>query len=313
MEELSQVNPFVSIIIPVKDEEGSLEILYGQLKVTLDKLKKIYEIIFIDDGSIDNSYKTLLKLKGKEARIKIIKFRANFGKSAALASGFAKAKGEIIVTIDADLQDDPAEIPKLLKELEKGYAFVSGWRKNRADTLTKKLSSSLFNKGTAFLSGIKLHDFNCGLKVFRRKVTYNLDLYGELHRFIPILIAKKKFKISEVPITNRPRKYGKSKYGLERSWRGITDLLTVIFLTDYETKPSHFFGKIGLFLLIVGLMFDGYVTYLKLTTGTTQGRIPLLIAGVLFMVLGVQLLSTGLLAELIIRIKQPEYFKEEIC
>lgn len=290
----------ISLIIPVKDEEKSLAILTEEIKQVFQKIKKAYGIIFIDDGSEDNSYQVLLNLQKKDRNIKIIKFRAHFGKSAALFAGFKQAKGNIIITLDADLQDDPEEIPKLLEKLEEGYDLVSGWRKRRADSFSKKLSSFLFNKGTALISGINLHDFNCGLKAFKKEVADELYLHGELHRFIPVLAAKRKFKVAETPVNHRLRRFGQSKYGWERSWRGIVDLLTTIFLTDYSTKPAHFFGKIGLVLFLIGFIMDFYVTYLRLTTGSTQGRLPLLLAGILFMVLGVQLLSTGLIAEMII-------------
>jgi len=293
------LKPEISLIIPLKDEEKSLPILCREINQVFQKSKN-YEIIFVDDGSIDNSYQTLVNLQKKNKKIKIIKFRANFGKSQALTTGFAQAKGKIIITLDADLQDNPREIPKLLRKLDQGYDLVCGWRKQRFDSLVKKVSSLLFNRGTALISGVRIHDFNCGLKAFKKTVANNLYLHGELHRFIPVLAAKNKFKVAEVKINHRARKFGQSKYGFERSWRGTIDLLTVLFLTGYSKKPGHFFGKIGLFFFGTGFIFDLYVTYLKLTTGTTQGRIPLLLAGILFIVIGVQFLSIGLIAEMIV-------------
>lgn len=293
---------FYSVVVPVKDESESLPLFYKELKNSLESLRLKYEIVFVDDGSIDRSYEILNKLKKNDVNVKIIKFRANFGKSKALAEGFKLAKGDILITLDADLQDDPAEISKLLSEQDKGYDIVCGWRYNRRDGVTKKISSFLFNKGTAFLSGVRLHDFNCGLKVLKKEVANELYLYGELHRFIPVLAAKRKFRVSEVKTNHRSRRFGISKYGkfgIARSWKGIVDLLTSIFLSDYAHKPAHFFGKIGLPLFVVGLLLDSYVTYIKVTTGTTQGKTPLLLAGVLFMVLGLQLLATGLIAEMI--------------
>ncbi len=298
--EKTTLKPEISLIIPLKDEKKSLLILYREINQVFQKIKKIHEIIFIDDGSIDNSYQTLVNLQKKNEKIKIIKFRANFGKSQALAAGFAQAKGRIIITLDADLQDDPREIPKLLEKLSQGYDLVCGWRKQRFDSLAKKISSLFFNRGTALISGVRIHDFNCGLKAFRKEVADSLYLRGELHRFIPILAAKSKFKVAEVKINHRARKFGQSKYGLERSWRGIIDLLTVLFLTGYSRKPGHFFGKIGASLFLIGFIMDAYVAYLKLMTGTTQGKIPLLLAGILFIVVGVQLLSIGLIAEMIV-------------
>lgn len=289
-----------SVVIPVKDEAQSLPILLNELAVVLSKLDEAYEIICIDDGSRDNSFHALSILKKKNPRIRIIQFHANFGKSAALLAGFDEARGEIIITLDADLQDDPRDIPKLLSKLSQGYDLVCGWRVSRSDTSGKKVSSKLFNLGTSWLTGIQLHDMNCGLKVIRRPLVHDLHLHGELHRFIPVLAAKRKFRVTEVPVHNRKRRFGVSKYGFERSWKGIVDLATAIFLTDYAGKPGHFFGSIGLIFFLAGFAADTYVTYIKITTGSTQDRIPLLLAGILFMVLGIQLLSTGLIAEMIL-------------
>lgn len=288
-------------MIPVKDEERSLPVLYQEIvQVFKKRINRPYEMIFVNDGSTDNSYEVLTKLRGKDKKIKVVKFRANFGKSAALAAGFKRAQGKIVITLDADLQDKPNQIPKLLKKLEQGFDLVSGWRKKRHDSLSKKISSMLFNQGTALISGINFHDFNCGLKVMRKAVADNLYLHGELHRFIPVLAAKKKFKVVEMAVVHRSRRFGYSKYGIERGWRGIVDLLTTLFLTGYAQKPGHFFGKIGLLLFSVGFAFDAYVAYIRIARGTTEGRIPLLLAGILFMVLGIQLLSTGLIAEMIV-------------
>lgn len=288
-----------SVVIPLKDEAGSLPILHNELTAVLKKLNESYEIIFVDDGSTDDSSKAISDLQKTDKNIKLITFRANFGKSLALSTGFEEAIGEVIVAMDADLQDDPADIPKLINKLNEGYDLVNGWRKKRADTLSKKISSILFNKGSAFLSGVKLHDFNCGLKVLRKEVANSLYIYGELHRFIPILAAKKKYKVTEIYVNNRTRKYGKSKFGFGRSWRGMLDLLTAIFISDFATKPAHFFGAIGLSLFSLGFFMDLYVAFIKITTGTTQNKIPLLLAGILCILLGVQLLSTGLIAEMI--------------
>lgn len=288
-----------SIVIPLKDEADSVPILYNELTKTLKKLNKQYEIIFIDDGSTDNSNRAIAGLQKIDQSVKLITLRANFGKSLALSTGFEEATGGIIITMDADLQDDPADIPRLISKLEEGYDLVNGWRRKRADTLSKKISSILFNKGSVFLSGVKLHDFNCGLKALKKEVANNLHIYGELHRFIPILAAKKKYKVTEMYVNNRLRIYGKSKFGFGRSWRGILDLLTAIFISDFAAKPAHFFGAIGLSLFSAGFLMDLYVAYIKMATGTTQGKIPLLLAGILCMLLGVQLLSTGLIAEMI--------------
>lgn len=290
-----------SVVIPVKDEAESLPTLYKELKTVFNKISKNFEIIFVDDGSTDETKKILTGFEKSDKSVKNIFFRTNFGKSAALSEGFEKANGETIITLDADLQDNPADIPNLIKKMNEGYDFVNGWRYKRADNITKKISSFLFNRGTSLLSGVDLHDFNCGLKLFKKEVANEIFVHGELHRFIPVLAAKRKFKVTEVKVNNRHRMFGKSKYGhgLGRSWRGVIDLLTSIFISDYATKPAHFFGKAGLILFLIGFFMDSYVTYVKITTGTTQAKIPLLLAGILFMLLGVQLLSTGLIAEMI--------------
>lgn len=296
----TSIRPFLSCVIPVKNEAKSLPILHRELTGVLAKLTKSYEIIYIDDGSTDNSRAVLASIQKKDSHLRRIGFHANFGKSAALLAGFTNASGEIIITLDSDLQDDPHDIPQLLQKLESGYDLICGWRKHRSDTLGKRFSSWLFNNGTAWATGVGLHDMNCGLKVMKKSVVDDLHLHGELYRFIPILAAKRKFRVAEIPVHNRQRRFGVSNYGFERSWRGIVDLLTAIFLTDYAGKPGHFFGKIGLMFFLTGFAGDAYVTYLKITTGSTQDRIPLLLAGILLMVLGVQLLSTGLIAEMIL-------------
>lgn len=295
----------LSVVVPVKDEEQSLQILHSELSRHLQKIKKPYEILYIDDGSTDTSLEVLKGIQTKDDHVRVIHFHANFGKSAALSVGFKLAKGAIIVTMDADLQDDPCNLPKLLAQLDKGYDVVCGWRQRRQDSISKKLSSHAFNTVTAYVTGVPLHDVNCGFKVLKRLVCERLSIHGELHRFIPIIAAKQKFRVTEIPITNHKRRFGHSKYGMERSWRGILDLLTTVFLTDYAGKPAHFFGKIGLFFFVAGFIMDAYVSYLRITTGSTQSRFPLLLAGILFMVLGVQLLSTGLIAEMIIH-KNPK-------
>lgn len=291
-----------SIVIPIKNEDESINELHEELVAVFDALKQSYEFVFIDDGSTDHSYQTLLKLQEKDKRINIIKLRANFGKSYALSQGFDKSQGEIIIILDADLQDDPNEIPKMLEKIDNGYDLVNGWRKKREDNSTKKISSSLFNAGTSFISGLHLHDFNCGLKVFKKEVAEELNLRGELHRFIPVLAFKNKFKVTEIAVNHRKRKYGISKYGklgIMRSWKGMLDLLTAIFITDYANKPAHFFGAFGLTFFTIGFILDAYVSFIKITTGTTQGKIPLLLAGILLILLGVQLISTGLIAEML--------------
>lgn len=290
----------LSVIVPVKDEEGSLPPFYKELTTILTELHMSYELIFIDDGSVDKSLQIIQNFQKKNRNIKIIKFRGNFGKSAALNAGFNKAQGNYIVTIDADMQDDPHEIGNMIKKLKHGFDMVCGWRKRRNDSISKKVSSFLFNRGTVFISGVRLHDFNGGLKAYKKDVVKELYLHGELHRFIPILAAKQKFKVTEIPVNHRSRKYGKSKFGFERSWRGIIDLLTIVFITDYSSKPAHFYGKIGLILSGLGSIICAYLAVIRILTGSIQARFPLLLLGILLIILGVQFLCTGLIAELIV-------------
>lgn len=285
--------------MPAKDESASLPVLYSELMAVIKKIHQPYEILFINDGSTDNSGKIMDSLAKKNHNVHVIHFRANFGKSAALSRGFEKAKGSTLITLDADLQDDPVDIPKFLSLMSKGYDLVVGRRQKRRDLLSKKLSSLLFNTLTRIITGVDLHDVNCGLKVFKKEVARDIKLHGELHRFIPILAAKHKYVVTELPVHHRPRKFGKSKFGFERSWRGLVDLLTTVFLTDYLGKPAHFFGKIGLLLSTIGFFLTGYVTYIRITTGSTGHHIPLLLGGILLLMLGVQLISTGLIAEMI--------------
>lgn len=290
----------ISIVIPVKNESESLPMLYQELREVLRTIDQPHETVFVNDGSTDNSRKILDSLAKSNRRVRIFHFRANFGKSAALAFGFGQARGDTIITLDADLQDNPADIPALLAKFQQGFDLVVGWRKKRHDDWKKLISSKIFNIGTRLLSGVKLHDYNCGLKILRSDIAKRLELHGELHRFIPVLVAKLKYRVSEVPVHHRRRRYGKSKFGLERGWRGMIDLLTVLFLTHYEGKPAHFFSLIGFFFFGVGFVFDAYVALLRIYTGTTQAHLPLLLAGILFIMVGIQLISIGLIAELVI-------------
>lgn len=289
----------LSIIIPAKDEEKSLPILYQEILTSVKPLKKSFEIIFVNDGSKDKTPTILQKLAKKDKQVKLIQFRGNFGKSAALSAGFQKAQGEYIITLDADLQDDPAEIPKFLTKINEGYDLVCGWKKKRHDPPSKVIPSRLWNFLTSTLSGVKLHDFNCGFKAYKREVVKSLKIYGELYRLIPILAAEKKFKITEIPVCHRARKYGRSKFGWNRFLKGFLDMITVVFLTKFVKRPAHFFGGLGVILLSIGFIIGFHITYLKIHFGNIQGRQPLLLAGILLMVIGVQLLSTGLLAEMI--------------
>ncbi len=290
----------LSVVIPVYNEGENLNSLYSQLKSVLESLGKAYEIILVDDGSTDSSFLIMEKLHSQDHNVKVIQFRRNFGKAAALSAGFTCAQGKIIITMDADLQDDPREIPNLLKKLNEGHDLVSGWRFKRQDPFSRTFPSRLFNSLTTTLTGVKVHDFNCGFKAYRKEVIEGLDLYGELHRYIPALAHWKGFKVGEIKVRHRPRTHGKSKYGVERLLRGLTDLFTVMFLTKYMKKPLHLFGAVGVFLLLIGLIINVYLATLKFVLRQGIGTRPLLLLGVLLMLIGFQIISTGLIGEMIV-------------
>ena len=290
----------VSVVLPVLDEVESLGVLYRELTTVLEGLGRPYELIFVDDGSRDGSFETLEKLHRSDERVRVLRLRRNFGKAAALAVGFREANGEIVVTLDADLQDDPNELPRLLTRLEEGYDLVSGWKRDRQDRLSKTLPSRLFNWVTSRLTGLRLHDFNSGFKVYRREVVEELRLYGELHRFIPTLAAWRGFRVDELPVHHRPRQFGRSKYGSARFWRGSLDLITVLFLTRYTRRPLHLFGGLGLLAWTAGFAANLYLTGLWLAGVRPIGNRPLLAFGVLSMLTGVQFFAIGLLSELVL-------------
>jgi glycosyltransferase involved in cell wall biosynthesis len=290
----------LSVVVPVLDEVESLPTLYRELTEALGRLGRPYELVFVDDGSRDGSFPTLEKLHRSDDRVRVIQFRRNFGKAAALSAGFRAARGEVILTLDADLQDDPAELPRLLGRLEEGHDLVSGWKRERQDPLSKTLPSRLFNRVTAWVTGVPLHDFNSGFKAYRREVVEELRLYGELHRFIPALAAWRGFRIDEVPVHHRPRQFGRSKFGSARYWRGFLDLLTVLFLTRYTRRPLHLFGGLGLLAWAVGGAVNLYLSGLWLAGVRPIGNRPLLAFGILSMLVGLQFFCLGLLSELIL-------------
>jgi glycosyltransferase involved in cell wall biosynthesis len=295
----------ISVVIPLYNEEKSLEELYKRITLSLQPLPDSFELIFVDDGSTDNSFAVLRNLHKKDNRVKAIRFRKNFGKSAALSVGFKEAQGEIIVTIDADLQDLPEEIPALIKKMDEGYDLVSGWKFKRKDPLFRKIASRLFNLVSSFFTGVKIHDFNCGLKSYRREVIEEMELYGELHRYIPAIANWKGFKVGEVKVNHRSRKHGKSKFGSERYLRGLFDLLTVIMLTKYPEKPLHFFGLMGTILSLAGLTINIYMAVLRISGKWISNR-PLLLLGILLLILGIQFIFFGLMGELIVFSSQRE-------
>lgn len=295
----SENNDSISVIVPVYNEWESVTELSASISENLKKTGKPFEIIFVDDGSTDDTCEKLLQLKRSIPEIKLIRFQKNYGKSAALSAGFEKAKGHFVVTIDGDLQDEPKEIVNLLQKLEEGYDLVSGWKKQRRDRFIKRFSSKIFNFVTSVTTGVYLHDHNCGLKAYRRVVVKNLSIYGELHRYIPALIHSLGFKVTEIEVTHHHRKYGKTKYGLWRFFAGFFDLLTVLFLTKYTTRPLHLFGIIGLVSFTVGVLINFYLTIMKYFYNQGIGDRPLLFLGILLILVGFQFVSLGFLAEMI--------------
>ncbi len=295
----------ISILIPLFNEAEIINDLYTKLVETLDTLDGKHEIIFIDDGSTDDSFSILEEIHHRDSSVRIIRFRKNFGKSAALHCGFQHAEGDIVVTMDCDLQDEPREIPTLIAEIHTGHDLVSAWRVKRADSLFKRVLSRIFNGVTALLTGIKLHDFNSGLKAYRREIAQELNLYGELHRFIPVLACWKGARISEVQVEHHPRKYGKSRYGAARIWRGAWDFLTILFLTKYASSPLYLFGLIGLLLGVSGFVINSYLAVIWFM-GQHIGHRPLLTLGVLLLIMGGQFISMGLLSEMIVSQRRNE-------
>ena len=288
----------ITFVVPVYNEEKSLEILYDKI---LENMPDEYEteIIFVNDGSTDQSATVIKEIIAKDKRVHLISFRKNFGKAMALESGFRNAHGTIVITMDADLQDDPVEIPNFIAKIDEGYDLVSGWKEKRQDPLEKRLPSKLFNKVTAKLSGVQLHDFNCGYKAYRKEVIDAIDVYGELHRYIPVLAHRKGFRIAEISVHHNKRQFGKSKYGFERYLRGLFDSLTVAFLGKYYDRPMHLFGRGGLLCGLAGGIICIYLLVLKLMGNAIGGR-PLLVLGVLLLVLGVQMFSTGFIGDMIV-------------
>lgn len=295
------ITPEISIIIPIHNEAESLSTLFNRLSKELNSLRKTYEIIFIDDGSIDKSFDELIQIHKKhKQKTNIIKFRKNLGKGMALKAGFGKAQGKYVITIDADLQDDPKEIKKILKVLENGSDVVSGWKRRRKDPLSKKYFSYIFNLIVSLMMNHRIHDINCGLKGYKREVVKEIEICGDRYRFLPLLAKKAGFMIAEVTVRHHPRKFGKSKYGWKRILSGSVDLFTILFITNFQDKPAHFFGLIGLTIFVAGVSANMYVTFLKISTGTTQGHIPLLLFGILMIIVGIQIISLGLLGELLV-------------
>lgn len=290
----------ISVVIPVFDERESLRPLLAELLPVLRSLDRRTEVVFVDDGSRDGSGDLLEELAGAEAEVRVVRLRTNFGKGAALMAGFRYATGDAVVTMDADLQDDPAEIPAMVGALEAGADLVSGWKADRRDPWSKRIASKVFNGVTSRMSGLALHDLNCGLKAYRKEVVRSLSLSGDLYRYIPVMAAAEGFRVQEMAVNHRPRRFGRSKYGLERYVRGFLDLLTIMFIGRFRWRPMHLFGGLGLLFSAVGLGISAYMAVLKIT-GQSIGQRPLLLLGVLLTVVGVQLFTIGLLSEMIQR------------
>jgi len=294
----------ISIIIPVYNEVESIRELHGELTHVLSRYDH-YELVFVDDGSSDGSIDLLNELSNTDGHTKVIQFYRNYGKAAALAEGFKYSSGDYVVTMDADLQDDPAEIPNLVSKLEEGYDLVSGWKKTRHDPWTKRWPSKFFNLITRLMTGVKIHDFNCGLKIYRNSVIKTVEIYGGRHRYIPALAGQKKFKVTEIVVNHRARKFGETKYGGARLFHGFFDLITILFLNRYTQQPLHLFGMVGIILSTMGLSVEIYVLYLKYLLGEPfQRHIALLVFGVMLILIGIQFISMGLLGEMMARSQQ---------
>jgi len=308
----------ISVVISLLNEQDSLKELMEWIHKVMEENKFSYEVIFVDDGSTDNSWQIITELSQQYEQVKAIKFRRNYGKSAGLYKGFEKAQGDVVITMDADLQDSPDEIPELYRMItEEGYDLVSGWKKKRYDpVLTKNLPSKLYNATVRMMTGIKLHDFNCGLKAYRKQVVKSVEVYGEMHRYIPVLAKWAGFKkIGEKVVLHQERKYGVSKFGIERFIRGPLDLLSVMFMSRFSKRPMHFFGSMGTICFLIGFVILIYLSYMKLVElqyNMTQR--PLFYLGIVCLILGVQLFLAGFLAEMISRSSsnRNEYLVDEI-
>jgi glycosyltransferase involved in cell wall biosynthesis len=308
----------LSVVIPIRDEAESLEDLHRELSATLDAWARTYEIIFIDDGSIDRSFEILSRLQAADPQVRVIRFRRNFGQTAAFAAGFEYARGRFIVTSDGDLQNDPRDIPAMVEELERGADVVCGWRQDRKDAfLSRRLPSMTANALISMVTGVRLHDYGCSLKAFNADIVKGMRLYGEMHRFLPAMASEHTSRITERIVNHRPRKFGRSKYGIGRTIRVVLDLLTVKFLVSYATRPLHVFGMVGGVMAFLGLLISGWLAYWRLFGGMSLANRPLLLLGILLIFTGVQLVTVGLLAEMLARTyhesqNKPTYSVEQI-
>lgn len=299
---IGTTTPRISVVVPVYNEAESIPQLYQRLTMALEALGQPYEIIVADDGSRDQSFVMLRDRAAQDQRLRVVRFRRNFGQTAAFAAGFARARGEVVITIDADLQNDPDDIGVLLDKIDEGYDVVSGWRERRQDPfINRRLPSMLANRLISWGTGVHLHDYGCSLKAYRTEVLRGINLYGELHRFIPAIASWQGVAVTEIPVNHSARRYGKSKYGISRTLRVVLDLLTVRFLLSYGTRPMQIFGLLGLLSFAGGIVAGLYLTWIKLVEQIAIGDRPLLLLAVLLIVLGVQFMSIGLLGEMIVR------------
>lgn len=293
----------LSIVIPIYNERESIEKLYKKLDEALSRINLKYEVLLIDDGSTDGTFNELLKVHRRNKLFKIIRFRKNFGQTSAISAGFSYAEGEVVVTLDADLQNDPRDIPVLLEKLNEGYDIVSGWRKNRKDkAVTRRFPSIIANKIISKLTGVHLHDYGCTLKAYRKEVVKNINLYGEMHRYIPAIASGMGVKVAEVPVMHHSRRYGKSKYGVSRTIKVILDIITLKFLLSYSQSPIQIFGLVGLFSGAVGFIMTSYLIIMRLFFNQSLADRPLFILSIFMIFIGVQLITIGLLAEVLIRV-----------
>jgi glycosyltransferase involved in cell wall biosynthesis len=313
------MNPELSIVIPIRNESPNVEPLYADLTQALDRWGRSYEVLVIDDGSTDDSFTRLVGCQRRDARWRVIRFRRNFGQTAAFAAGFRYARGRLIATADGDLQNDFRDLPDMIRRIDEGNDIVCGWRKNRQDPwLTRRLPSEMANKLISWSTGVMLHDYGCSLKVFRADVVKPLKLYGEMHRFLPAIASEMGVTIAEVPVNHRARSHGNSKYGLSRTFRVILDLLTVKFLLSYSTRPLQMFGLIGVPLGLAGFFIAAYLSYQRLFGYESIANRPLLLLGVLLIFAGIQFVTMGLLAEIMSRTyhesqDKPVYVIREVC
>jgi glycosyltransferase involved in cell wall biosynthesis len=290
----------VSVLVPVLDEADTVQELARRVADVLDRLGRSFEIVFVDDGSSDGTPQRVREARTRDPRVKLVRLRRNFGKAAALCAGFDHCTGRIVITMDGDLQDDPEEIPRFLAKLEdEELDLVSGWKRRRQDPASKRLPSKLFNWVTRQLAQVDLHDFNCGFKAYRREVLAEIAVYGELHRYIPVLASRRGFLVGEIQVQHHPRRHGHSKYGWDRLYKGLLDLITVLFITRYTRRPLHLFGALGLVFFFTGFAVDSWLAYLWIFHHEDLSNRPLLLFGNLLILLGIMVLTTGLIGEMI--------------